>query len=256
MQNKKIENFPSQHWDSKIYSENARFVTDYGEELLRLLNPKSNEKIMDLGCGDGVLTKKIQDFGCEVLGIDGSKAFVESAKKIGVDALVVDAQKMTFENEFDAVFSNAALHWMLDAQGVVSGVAKALKKGGRFVAETGTEGNVGKIREILYKTIEKYGYKGKICWYFPSKEEKTKLLEKNGFEVEKIITFRRPTPLPTGIKGWLETFSKPVLEDIPKELQSKIIDESSEILEKTLPKNENGETLADYVRLRFVAFKK
>lgn len=212
------------------------------------------KKILDLGCGDGHLTKKIQEYGCEVVGLDGSEEFVQIARKIGVNAVVGDGQKMTFENEFDAVFSNAALHWMLDAEGVVSGVARALKKGGRFVAEIGESQNIRIIKKQLYETKKNMVMKERYAGIFQVK--KRKLLEKNGLEVKQMLIFNRPTPLPTGIKGWLETFSKPALAGIPEEVQAKIVNECSEILEKELPKNENGETFADYVRLRFEAVKR
>ena len=252
---KKEDRNPSQHWSSDVYNKNARFVTDYGNSLIEWLNPQKDEYILDLGCGDGILTKKIMEYGCRILGIDGSESFVLSARELGVDAVQGDAQKMNFENEFDAVFSNAALHWMLDADGVMKGVAGALKKGGRFIAETGCRGNVKKIENAIHEILKKYNLKAKKCWFFPSVEEKVELLEKNGMKVERIVTFSRPTPLPTGIRGWLTTFSKPVLEYVPSEMHEKIIDEVSEKLEKTLEKDTEGNILADYVRLRFEAYK-
>ncbi len=245
----------SQHWNSNIYHKNARFVTDYGNSLIEWLNPKENECILDLGCGDGVLTKKIMEYGCEVLGIDGSESFVVSARKIGVNAIQGDAQKMNFKNKFDAVFSNAALHWMLDADAVMRNVSNSLKKGGRFVAETGGSGNIQNIESTVYDILQKYNLKVKKCWFFPSKVEKIKLLEKYGMKVKRIISFSRPTPLPTGIKGWLETFSKPLFVDISSELHKKIIEDAVKELEKTLKRNDKNEILADYVRLRFEAYK-
>lgn len=245
----------SQHWEKEKYEKNARFVSTYGEEVVEWLNPKKDEYILDLGCGDGVLTKKIAEYGCKVLGLDGSQKFVEEARKIGVEAVQEDAQNMKFQNEFDAIFSNAALHWMTNPEKVMEGVSRALKKGGRFVAETGCKGNVEKIENAIFETIQKHNLKAKRCWFFPTPEEKTELLEKYGLKVKRMISFSRPTPLSTGLKGWLQTFSAPILVNIPEEIQEKLIDEITEKVEKELGKNENGQILADYVRLRFEAIK-
>ena len=245
----------SQHWEKEKYEKNARFVSVYGEELIEWLNPQKDEYILDLGCGDGVLTKKITEYGCKVLGLDGSQKFVEAARKIGVEAVQGDAQNMKFENEFDAIFSNAALHWMTNPEKVMEGVSRALKKGGRFVAETGCKGNVRKIENAIFETVEKYNMKAKKCWFFPTPEEKTELLEKYGLKVKRMISFPRPTLLPTGIKGWLQTFSAPVLVNVPVEMHEKLIDEITEKVEKELERNENGQILADYIRLRFEAVK-
>ena len=143
----------SQHWEKEKYEKNARFVSVYGEELIEWLNPQKDEYILDLGCGDGVLTKKITEYGCKVLGLDGSQKFVEAARKIGIEVVQGDAQNMKFENEFDAIFSNAALHWMIDAERVLESVSKALKKGGRFIVEMGGKGNIEKIEKLLLNKI-------------------------------------------------------------------------------------------------------
>ena len=245
----------SQHWEKEKYEKNARFVSDYGEELIEWLNPQKKEYILDLGCGDGVLTKKISEYGCKVLGLDGSQKFIEAAGKLGIDAVQGDAQNMNFENEFDAIFSNAALHWMTNPEKVMEGVSRALKKGGRFVVEMGGKGNIEKIENAIFETVEKHNLKAKKCWFFPTPEEKTKLLEKYGLKVKRMISFPRPTLLPTGIKGWLQTFSAPVLVNVPVEMHEKLIDEITEKVEKELEKNEKGQIIADYVRLRFEAVK-
>ncbi|MDO4640605.1 MAG: class I SAM-dependent methyltransferase [Neisseria sp.] len=245
----------SQHWEKEKYEQNARFVSTYGEELIRWLNPKKDEYILDLGCGDGVLTKRVAEYGCKVLGLDGSQKFVEAVRKIGVDAIQCDAQNMKFENEFDAIFSNAALHWMTNPDEVLKGVSRALKKGGRFVVEMGCKGNVEKIENAIFEVTKKHNLKAKKCWFFPSPEEETQLLEKYGLKVKRMVSFSRPTPLPTGIKGWLQTFSAPTLINIPVAMHEKLIDEITEKVEKELEKNENGQVLADYIRLRFEAVK-
>ncbi|WP_237048586.1 class I SAM-dependent methyltransferase [Leptotrichia sp. oral taxon 498] len=127
----------SQHWEKEKYEKNARFVSDYGEELIEWLSPQKDEYILDLGCGDGVLTKKISEYGCKVLGLDGSQKFVEATRKLGVHAIQGDAQNMKFENEFDAIFSNAALHWMTNPEKVMEGVSRALKKRRTFCSRNG-----------------------------------------------------------------------------------------------------------------------
>ena len=245
----------SQHWEKEKYEKNARFVSDYGEELIEWLNPQKNEYILDLGCGDGVLTKKISEYGCKVLGLDGSQKFIEAAGKLGIDAVQGDAQNMNFENEFDAIFSNAALHWMTDYDGVLKSVSKALKKGGRFVVEMGCKGNVETIESAIFEIAEKHNLKAKKCWFFPTPEEEKELLGRYGLKVKRMTSFSRPTLLPTGIKGWLQTFSAPAFVNIPKEMHEKLIDEIAEKVENELEKNENGQILADYVRLRFEAVK-
>ena len=245
----------SQHWEKEKYEKNARFVSDYGKELIEWLNPKKDEYILDLGCGDGVLTKEISKYGCKVLGLDGSQKFVEATRKLGVDAIQGDAQNMNFENEFDAIFSNAALHWMTDYDGVLKSVSKALKKSGRFVVEMGCKGNVETIENAIFEIAEKHNLKAKKCWFFPTPEEEKELLGRYGLKVKRMISFSRPTLLPNGIKGWLQTFSAPAFVNIPKEMHEKLIDEIAEKLENELEKNENGQILADYVRLRFEAVK-
>jgi len=245
----------SQHWEKEKYEKNARFVSVYGEELIEWLNPQKDEYILDLGCGDGVLTKKITEYGCKVLGLDGSQKFVEAARKIGIEVVQGDAQNMKFENEFDAIFSNAALHWMIDAERVLESVSKALKKGGRFIVEMGGKGNIEKIENAIFEIAGKFGFKAKKIWFFPSEEDERVLLEKYGLKVKRMISFPRPTLLPTGIKGWLQTFSAPVFVNIPVELHEKLIDEITKKLENELEKNEKGQIIADYVRLRFEAVK-
>src|SRR6266540_3103158 len=124
----------NQHWNPEQYAKNARFVSDLGMPVVELLAPKPGERILDLGCGDGALTRRLVDMGCEVVGVDGSTAQIEAARASGLDARVMNGERLEFENEFDAVFSNAALHWMKRADDVIGGVRRALRRGGRFVA--------------------------------------------------------------------------------------------------------------------------
>lgn len=248
-------NSPSQHWQSDIYAENARFVADYGTPLIELLNPKADEYILDLGCGDGVLTRKIAEYGSRVLGLDGSRALLETARANGIDAVWGDGQKLAFNQEFDAVFSNAALHWMTDAPVVVQGVARALRSGGRFVGEMGGCGNIAVIRTALSEALSAHGLQPRSCWYFPDAGEYRELLWQHGFTVHHIALYPRPTPLPTGVAGWLKAFGEPMLpEQIDDAVLAAVFARAAESAERQLPSHD-GQPVADYVRLRFVAQK-
>jgi trans-aconitate methyltransferase len=247
---------PSQQWNASRYAKNARFVSDLGEPVLELLNPQPGERILDLAGGDGVLTEKIIATGAEVVGVDGSSDMVAAAQQRGIDARVVDAYHLDFASEFDAVFSNAALHWMKrDPDAVIQGVRRALRPGGRFVAEMGGHGNVAAIAVALCATLEDYGVKDSaatVPWYFPSADEYRQRLEQAGFRVEYIELIPRPTPLPTGMRGWLKTFAIPLTHSVPKESREDFLDEVTERLRPVLC-DSSGRWTADYVRLRFLA---
>src|SRR6516225_2253798 len=160
----------AQTWDPATYAKNARFVSDLGSPVLELLAPKAGERILDLGCGDGVLTKKLAGFGCAVIGVDSSLAQVDAARKLGLTAYVMNAEDLSFQEEFDAVFSNAVLHWIKRADPMISAVYRALKHGGRFVAECGGHGCIHKIQTALVEGLERKGLDGaaRIPWYFPT----------------------------------------------------------------------------------------
>jgi len=245
-----------QTWNHDTYEKNARFVSDLGMPVVDLLTPQSGERILDLGCGDGVLTKKLQDLGAVVVGVDASPDFIQAAQALGLDARLMDGQALTFNGEFDAVFSNAALHWMKEKEKVIEGVYKALKPGGRFVAEMGGQGNVDQIETATRGALEKRGLLGKIPDpnFYPPPEEYRGLLERQGFQVLSMEHFARPTPLPGDIKAWVQTFRKGYLAalapaDIPAFLE--------EIQEEVRPRlcNAQGIWTADYVRLRFKVLK-
>ena len=163
----------TQTWNSEGYAQHARFVTDLGSPALELLTPRPGERILDVGCGDGELTRKIADLGCAVVGIDSSPDFVASARRLGLEVFEQDAATMEFSSEFDAVFSNAALHWMKDADAVISRVARALRPNGRFVAEMGGQGCVKTIEAALVRELDGRGYDGQaaVPWYFPAVED-------------------------------------------------------------------------------------
>jgi len=247
-----------QEWNSSRYAENARFVSDLGQPVLDLLNPQAGERILDLGCGDGALTEKIASAGAILVGLDSAEDMVTAAKTRGLDARVADAFHLNFSSEFDAVFSNAALHWMKrDPDSVIRGVWSALKSGGRFAAEMGGFGNVAAITVGLCATLEEFGVEkpaALIPWYYPTADEYSDQLQQAGFLVNYIELIPRPTPLPTGMRGWLETFAIPFAKALPEQRRSSFLDAVVEKLRPALC-DANGRWTADYVRLRFLARK-
>jgi trans-aconitate methyltransferase len=245
---------PNQTWDAERYARNARFVSDLGMPVVELLAPKPGERILDLGCGDGVLTKKLVEMGCEVVGVDGSASQIEAARRLGLDARVIDAHRLEFDSEFDAVFSNAALHWMRQPDAVIAGVCHALKPGGRFVAECGGHGCIAKIESALKAALERRGLDGAAAnpWYFPTTEDYRDGLESRGFKVDYIALIPRPTPLPGDISDWLETFCESFLSLLPASERAGYIEEVREVLRPELC-DSHGRWTADYVRLRFAA---
>jgi trans-aconitate methyltransferase len=242
------------NWNADQYVSEAGFVTKLGSPVYDLLAPKKGERILDLGCGDGALSKKILQSGALVVGVDGSPSMVESAQAQGIDARLVDAQSLTFKDEFDAVFSNAALHWMLQADDVIDGVKRALKPGGRFVAECGGFGNVAAIVSAMHAVLKANGYDPENLnpWYYPSVSDYTERLERAGFRVSQIELIHRPTPLPAGLRAWLDMFCQ-ALFDPTGEQADELKDQVVEALRYSLYDEKDG-WFADYVRLRFVAF--
>jgi trans-aconitate methyltransferase len=246
---------PLQDWQAERYARHARFVADLGLPVVELLAPQAGERVLDLGCGDGALTLKLEELGCEVVGVDSGPDMVAKAQALGLDARLMDGQKLTFEREFDAVLSNAALHWMRrDPTAVVRGVARALRPHGRFVGEMGGHGNVAAITTALVAVLKARGRDGAaaIPWYFPTVDEYRTLLEAAGLSVERIELIPRPTPLPTGMSGWLATFAEPFLKRLPEAERATARDEVVALLRPSLC-DAQGRWTADYVRLRFRA---
>lgn len=243
-----------QIWDAGRYQNHAGFVPVLGAPALTLLAPAEGERILDLGCGDGALTEKLVACGAVVTGVDGSAAMVEAARARGLTAEVMDGHALTFSACFEAVFSNAALHWMTRPAAVVAGVARALVPGGRFVAEFGGFGNVAAVVTALTAALNRRGIDPapRNPWYFPTVQEYAALLEQHGFRIEEIALVPRPTPLPTGMTGWLETFAGPFVAGLDRAEQQAILQEAEAAMAPAL-RDGSGGWWADYMRLRFRA---
>lgn len=249
----------SQIWDASRYATNAAFVPALGQPVLELLQPQPGERILDLGCGDGVLTEKLSATGATVVGVDSAPGMVAAACQRGLDARVMNATKLPFDQEFDAVFSNAVLHWIKgDPDAAIAAAFRALRRPGRFVGEMGGHGCVAAINLALIAGLEKRGIQNaaSVCpWYFPTVDDYTARLERAGFVPESVQLIPRPTPLPAGMRAWLETFANPLCAVLPEDQRGEYLDEATKLLSSVLC-DEKGRWTADYMRLRFVARKR
>ena len=247
---------PNQEWKADNYAHHAHFVPALGAPVLELLKPQAGERILDLGCGDGVLTEKIEATGATVVGADAAPDMVAAARRRGLDARVMDGGRLEFTAEFDAVFSNAALHWMKhERDAVIAGVHRALKPGGRFVAEMGGHGCVAAITVAIIAVLERHSINdvaASIPWYFPTVDDYRARLERGGFKVDYIELIPRPTPLPTNMAGWLELFTQPLLNLLPAAQRAGAVAEVVEMLRPVLC-DDQGRWTGDYIRLRFAA---
>ena len=248
-------------WSPQQYQQGFSFVWRHGEELVNLLAPKPGERILDLGCGTGQLTAEIAQSGAEVMGIDSSPEMISQAQS-NYPTLrfeVADATRFRTTELFDAVFSNAALHWIKDAGGAAAAIAAALKRGGRFVAEFGGKGNVHTFVEALAAVCNEVAgdmSRTNNPWYFPSLAEHATVLEANGLEVTYGLLFDRPTSLEggaAGLRNWLEMFLKGMLQTMPLNVRSDFLDRLERQLAPAL--FHDGRWVLDYRRLRLMAFK-
>lgn len=249
---------PASRWKPADYARNAGFVPALGAPVLGLLDPQPGEHILDLGCGDGVLTEKIVAAGASVVGVDASETMVDAAIARGLDARLADGEKLPFNAAFDAAFSNAALHWMLDAAAVARGVFAALKPGARFVGEMGGAGNIAILRAGLREELTLRGYpvpEHDPQWY-PSPDEFVAIYGAAGFVDIEARLIPRPTELPEGIVGWLKTFRAGFMDHarVPDAEQEQVARAVEARLEPRL-RQPDGRWLADYVRLRFTMRK-
>jgi trans-aconitate methyltransferase len=249
---------PSSRWDAADYAANAAFVPALGAPVVALLAPRRGECILDLGCGDGVLTVALVEAGAAVVGIDAGEGMIAAARAKGLDARLGDGQALAFSSEFDAVFSNAALHWMLDRDAVAAGVFRALRPGGRFVGEMGGEGNVATLRAGIRRELSARGYPVPTedpQWY-PSVAEFTEVYGQAGFTDIAARLIPRPTPLASGVAGWLTTFRAGFMDQaqVPDADQPAVAQAVEERLAPAL-RQPDGSWIADYVRLRFTMRK-
>lgn len=250
----------TQTWDPQAYAQNAAFVPGLAGEVLDWLAAQPGEHVLDLGCGDGQLTRRIAATGASVVGIDASPEMVAAAQAGGIVAELGDAEALPFApGSFDAVFSNAALHWVRDQDAMLTEVHRVLKRGGRFVAEMGGHGNVAAIRIAFQAVLARHGHADRQGDenYYPTAEAYSRRLERHGFRVDRMTLFPRPTPLPSqgdepGMSVWLRTFRRGVLQGLPEALRATVVEETVAFLAPVLC-DQAGHWTADYVRLRFIA---
>ena len=243
-----------QHWSAERYAEAAHFVPALGAPVLEMLRPVAGECILDLGCGDGVLTERIAAAGATVVAVDAAPDMVAAARARGLDARVVAGQHLAFDGEFDAVFSNAALHWMRPPEAILAGVHRALKPGGRFVGEMGGHNNTAAIMVAIGAVMARRGLDAHRLspWYFPSAPAYRAKLEAAGFIVDEIRIVPRPTPLPAGLEAWLDAFTEDFFGVLPRPDRLPARTEVIDLLRPILM-DETETWIADYVRLRFRA---
>jgi SAM-dependent methyltransferase len=245
-----------QTWDPQAYGQNAAFVHGLAGGVIEWLAAQPGERILDLGCGDGQLTERIAALGASVTGLDNSAEMVAAARSRGIDACEGSAESLPFADaSFDAVFSNAALHWVRDQDAMMAEVHRVLQRGGRFVAEMGGHGNIAAIRVALMAVLARHGFGDREDGvnYYPTTDGYTRRLVRHGFKVEQIALIPRPTALPeSGMAGWLLTFRRGVLESLPEKLRDTVVEETAALLAPAL-RDEDGNWIADYIRLRFIA---
>jgi SAM-dependent methyltransferase len=246
----------SNNWNANKYKKHADFVSILALPVVELLNPKEGEKILDLGCGEGTLALEIKKFGADVIAVDLSSEMVEKTQSKGIQASVMSATNLTFENQFDAVFSNAVLHWVKDSELAIKKISNALKKEGRFVAEFGGYGNIKNLTDAMQKVFDSHASWGEFenPWVFLKESEYKILLENNGFDVEYIALIKRPTPI-DDIVNWLDVFANGITKNLTLEQKEIFKQEVRDVL-KPKQYNEKDGWSADYVRLRVKAIKK
>jgi SAM-dependent methyltransferase len=237
-------------WDAADYARVGGFVPALGLAALDLLDPRPGEAILDVGCGDGALTEKILERGASVVGIDNSPDMVGAARKRGLDARLMDAADLRFSEAFDAVFSNATLHWVLAKERAARAIWFALKAGGRFGGEMGGAGNLSRLRQALDDELVARGFgppRFAANWY-PEVEEFVALYESVGFRDIDARLIERPTVIDHGIAAWIQTFRAGWLDraGVP-------VEERATIAEAVATRV--GTNVADYVRLRFIMRK-
>ncbi len=243
-------------WDAARYQDKHSFVWRFGANLLELLDPRRGERILDVGCGTGQLTAEIARYGAQVVGLDNSAEMLADARKNFPELSFVlsDASQFDFPESFDAVFSNAALHWAKNAEGAAASIARALRPGGRFVAEFGGKGNIATVQAALRAVLGSSADE-QSPWYYPSIGDYSAILERHGLEVRNASLFDRPTPLDgeDGMDHWLRMFGQTYLRQFPPDRASDIVHRLVHELRTALYRDRVW--TVDYRRLRLVAIR-
>jgi trans-aconitate methyltransferase len=245
-----------QQWNTDAYAANGRFVANLATGVVQMLALRPGERILDIGCGDGALTQQLSEAGAVVTGVDSSPSMLSAARARGLNVEQHSADALPYERQFDAVFSNAALHWLSADRhpALLASAHHALVPGGRFVAEMGGQGNIAAIRTALSAVFEPYGIdtEAAAASYYPAPAVYQRLLEQAGFIVDSIDLIPRPTPLPNGMTSWLTTFRNGVFDQLSPEDRETALTRTVHLLEPVL-RDGDGNWVADYVRLRFAA---
>jgi trans-aconitate methyltransferase len=244
----------TQTWSPADYARHAGFVPALAAPLLDRLDLAPGRRVLDLGCGDGTLALAMAARGARVVGVDASPAMVAAARARGVDAHCADARELEFDGEFDIVFSNAVLHWVRDPDAALAGIGRALVPGGRLVAEFGGHGNIAAMAVAFRAVLARRGLRVEWPWYFPTPDEYAACCQAHGLRVDRIALIPRPTPLPTGMAGWLQTFGGPLTGALPPDERAAVESEIVALLAPSLC-DRDGRWTADYVRLTLEARK-
>ena len=243
-------------WNAVLYDNKHDFVSEYGKGLLEFVPKNKNQSILDLGCGTGTLTSQLAAFADTIIGVDSSENMIEKAQKQYADIkfMVCDALALPFEKQFDIVFSNAVFHWIADHDALLKQVHKVLKSNGLLVCEFGAVGNIATIENAFMNACRDLGYEYTPRFNFPTSEHFADLLKKNGFIIDKIYDYDRPTPLKDseeGLSNWMKQFFASDLELMSEKAQNEVIKKVEDLTRK--PLWNGSEWVADYRRLRAIA---